>query len=320
MPVDDQIAQDVYKDAGESVAFRTFALKRQDQAAEREAVAELADRLPSILNSMRIRSPQASLKCAFGFSSAAWDYLFPGGAKPRELEDFAGLAEGGFDMPGTAADLFLHVRANQQAVVYEVLDQLAGFIAPAATAVDRTNGFRYFEGRAIIGFIDGTEGPNEQDSGGYAVIGDEDPLFAGGSYAFAQKWVHDMGAWGRLTVEEQEKAVGRRKFSDLELEDEDKAPNAHNIASKIEWDGVEQKIVRMNVPFHDLATGETGTYFIGYSRRWHVTRAMLTQMLTKGDYLLHVSRIQTGQVFFIPSRPLLGRIADGDDLVQAAPA
>ncbi|MDR1188092.1 MAG: Dyp-type peroxidase [Bifidobacteriaceae bacterium] len=307
---DSRIAQDVYKDVGTNVAFATFALKRADQAAERQAIAELADRLPSILNSMRIRCPEADLKCAFGFSSKAWDYLFPGEAKPSELEDFTGLSGSGYEMPGTPADLFLHLRAGQQAVIFEVMDQLSGFIAAAATPLDRTDGFRYFEGRAIIGFIDGTEAPNEADSAEYAIIGSEDAAFAGGSYAFAQKWVHDMDFWKGLTVEDQEKAVGRRKFSDLELEDEDKAPNAHNVASKIEQDGVEQKIVRMNVPYHDLATGRTGTYFIGYSRRWSVTKDMATQMLAKGDYLLRFSQILTGQAFFIPSRPLLAQIAD----------
>jgi putative iron-dependent peroxidase len=305
-------AQDVYKDVGEDVAFRTFALRREDVAAEKAAIQELADRLPSILNSMRIRCPKAKLKCAFGFSSKAWDYLFPGAARPRELEDFEGMSGDGFTMPGTPADLFLHVRSSERAVTFEVLDQLAPFIAPAATPLDQTDGFRYLEGRAIIGFIDGTEAPNAEDSGDYACIGDEDPRFVDGSYAFAQKWIHDMTTWRGLSTEEQEKAVGRRKFTDVELEDEDKAPNAHNIASKIEWDGVEQKIVRMNVAYHDPSTGDTGTYFIGYSRRWHVTRDMLKQMLAKSDYLLHFSQIVTGQVFFIPSRPMLAEIADGD--------
>ncbi|MDR1440891.1 MAG: Dyp-type peroxidase [Bifidobacteriaceae bacterium] len=309
MATDSRLAQDVYKDTGENVVFMTLALKRQHQTADRAAITEFAGRLPSILNSMRIRCPEAALKCAFGFSRKAWDYLFPGGARPRELEDFAGPAGNGFEMPGTPADLFLHLRAGQQAVIYEVVDQLRAFFEPAATALDETQGFRYFEGRAIIGFIDGTEAPSEQDSAEYAIIGEEDPEFAGGSYAFAQKWIHDMAFWKGLSVEEQEKAIGRQKFSDLELEDADKAPNAHNIAAKIEWNGVEQKIVRMNVPFSDLATGQTGTYFIGYSRRWFVTRDMLTQMLKMGDFLLKFSTVLTGQVFFIPSRPLLDEIA-----------
>jgi putative iron-dependent peroxidase len=311
MMVDSRIAQDVYKDTGQSVVFTTHTLRRTDQAAEREAVGELADRLPSILNSMRIRCPEANLKCAFGFSSKGWDHLFPGAPRPRELQDFTGLSDHGLTMPGVPADLFMHLRASNQAVVYEVADQLREFFAPAATLLDQTDGFRYFEGRAIIGFIDGTEAPGEADSAEYAIIGDEDARFAGGSYAFAQKWVHDMDFWKGLSTEEQEKAVGRRKFSDLELDDEAKLPNAHNVASKIERDGIEQKIVRMNVPFHNASTDETGTYFIGYSRSWSVTHDMLTQMLAKGDYLLRFSQILTGQLFFIPSRALLGQIADG---------
>ncbi|MDR1117886.1 MAG: Dyp-type peroxidase [Bifidobacteriaceae bacterium] len=305
-------AQDVYKDAGESVVFLTLALKRENPEADRAAVAEFAGRLPSVLNSMRIRRPEAAVKCSFGFSSLAWDYLFPGGPKPKELEDFTGLKGPEFEMPGTPADLFLHLRAAERAPVFEMVDQLREFFAPAATVLDQTDGFRYFEGRAIIGFIDGTEAPNEEDSAGYAIVGSEDEAFEGGSYAFAQKWIHDMDFWKGLSTEEQEKAVGRRKFTDLELDDSDKLPNSHNVAAKIEQDGVEQKIVRMNVPFGNLGTGETGTYFIGYSRHWTVTRDMLTQMLEKGDYLLRFSKIVTGQVFFIPSRPLLDAIAGAD--------
>ncbi|MDR1833239.1 MAG: Dyp-type peroxidase [Propionibacteriaceae bacterium] len=312
MPINAQASQDVYKDSGLNVVFLTLALRREDQQAEKEAVEELAGRLAPILNSMRIRMPEADVKCAFGFSDKAWDYLFPGAAKPAELEDYAGLSEGQYTMPGTPADIFIHLRAGQQAALYEIVDQLREFFAPAATVVDETAGFRYFEGRAIIGFIDGTEAPSEADAADYAVIGDEDPDFAGGSYAFAQKWVHDMDFWKGLAVEEQERAVGRRKFSDLELDDGDKLPNAHNAAAKVEWDGEEQKIVRMNVPFSNLGTGETGTYFIGYARHWHVTRDMLKQMLAMGDYLLKFSEIRTGQVFFIPSRELLGEIADGE--------
>jgi putative iron-dependent peroxidase len=304
-------AQDVYKDVGSNVVFITSQMSRQDQAANQRAVAELCGRLPSIVNSLRIRCPEADLKVAFGFSSAAWDHLFPGAPKPKELEDFQGLDGDGYQMPASAADLFLHARANQQAVLFELVNQLGPFYPPGAEVVDQTHGFRYFEGRAIIGFVDGTEAPNEEDSSDYALIGEEDPRFQAGSYAFAQKWVHDMAFWDGLTVEAQEAAVGRRKFSDLELDDDVKKPYAHNVAAKIHWDGVEQKIVRMNVPFSEVPNGETGTYFIGYSRRWHVTRDMLKQMLSAGDFLLRFSRILTGQLFFIPSRPLLDEIADG---------
>lgn len=44
----------------------------------------------------------------------------------------------------------------------------------------------------------------------FAVIGDKDPEFMGGSYVFVQKYIHDMVAWNALPVEEQEKVIARR--------------------------------------------------------------------------------------------------------------
>jgi len=305
-------AQDVWKDAGEHVQFTVLELNRKDQAKEQEAIQEFVDRYQAIIRSLRIRDNGGNLKTSLGFSSDAWDYLFPNAPKPKELEPYQTLSGEKYTMPATKGDLFLHIRANDEAVVYELLRQCRLFLKDFTTVVDETKGFRYFEGRAIIGFIDGTEAPQVEDAAHYAIIGDEDPFFENGSYAFAQKWCHHMDIWNQLTTEDQEKAVGRKKFSDLELEDHEKFANAHNVASQATINGVEQKIVRMNVPYSDPVAGNTGTYFIGYSRYWKVTKTMLENMLKKNDYLLSFSDILSGQLFFIPSRPLLDKIADGE--------
>ncbi|MBJ7691782.1 Dyp-type peroxidase [Weissella confusa] len=311
MPVTPTKAQDVWKDVGKNVSFVVLKLKRENLAADQEAIAEFADRSQAIERSMMIRAADANLKVSIGFSRTAWDYLFPNAAVPKQLETYTTLTGPEYSMPASEGDIFLHVRAGDEAVVYEVVRQFMVFLEPIATVLDETKGFRYFEGRAIIGFIDGTEAPAEFEAADYALVGEEDPEYINGSYAFAQKWLHDMDFWGKMKTEEQEKAVGRHKFDDLELEDDEKFHNAHNVASKIEVDGEEQKIVRMNVPFSDPATGKTGTYFIGYSRYWSVTKAMLQQMVDMSDFLLTFSTIQSGQLFFIPSRDTLGEIADG---------
>lgn len=305
-------AQDVWKDAGEHVQFTVLELNRQDQAKEQAAIQEFVDRYQAIVRSLRIRDNKGDLRASLGFSSAAWDYLFPDAPKPKELEPYETLATEKYSMPATKGDIFLHIRANDEAVVYELISQCRLFLKDITTVVDETKGFRYFEGRAIIGFIDGTEAPQVEDAADYAIVGDEDPFFENGSYAFAQKWRHHMDIWDKLTTEDQEKAVGRKKFSDLELPDGEKFKNAHNVASQAKINGVEQKIVRMNVPYSDPASGITGTYFIGYSRYWKVTKTMLENMLKNEDYLLSFSDILTGQLFFIPSRPLLDKIADGE--------
>lgn len=311
MPVTPTKAQDVWKDVGKNVSFVVLKLKRENLAADQEAIAEFADRSQAIERSMMIRAADANLKVSIGFSRTAWDYLFPNAAVPKQLETYTTLTGPEYSMPASEGDIFLHVRAGDEAVVYEVVRQFLVFLDPIATVLDETKGFRYFEGRAIIGFIDGTEAPAEFEAADYALVGEEDPEYINGSYAFAQKWLHDMDFWGEMKTEEQEKAVGRHKFDDLELDDGEKFHNAHNVAAKIEVDGEDQKIVRMNVPFSDPATGKTGTYFIGYSRYWSVTKAMLQQMVDMSDFLLTFSTIQSGQLFFIPSRDTLSEIADG---------
>ena len=103
-------------------------------------------------------------------------------------------------MPASKGDIFLHLRADNEAVVYEMMSQLRLFLKDYTSLVDETKGFRYFEGRAIIGFIDGTEAPQIEDAAHYALVGDEDPFFENGSYAFAQKWHHNMDIWNKLTT------------------------------------------------------------------------------------------------------------------------
>ncbi|GAK30672.1 predicted iron-dependent peroxidase [Weissella oryzae SG25] len=304
-------AQDVWKDTGESVSFIVLKMKRENLAAEQAEIAEFADRSQAIIRSLKIRAAQANLRVAIGFSAKAWQYLFPKVTMPKELETYTTLTGPKYSMPASDGDIFLHIRAKDEAIVYEAVRQFMIFLQPATNLIDETKGFRYLEGRAIIGFVDGTEAPGMEDAAEYAIIGDEDPNFENGSYAFAQKWLHDMSNWEHNATEVQEKAVGRHKFDDLELEDEDKFKNAHNVASKIEIDGVEQKIVRMNVPFSNPAAGQTGTYFIGYARHWQVTKQMLQQMLDKSDFLLSFSTLLSGQLFFIPSRDNLAEIADG---------
>lgn len=306
------LAQDVWKDPGKNVSFIVLALNRQDLTDEQEQVANFADMSQAIIRSMRIRKPEAGLQVAIGFSNQAWDYLFPNAKKPQELETYQTLTGAEYSMPASDGDIFLHIRASEEAVVYEIVRQFMKLLAPVTTVIDETKGFRYLEGRAIIGFIDGTEAPAPEDAADYAIIGDEDSDFINGSYAFAQKWQHDMPFWENLSVEHQEKAVGRHKFDDMELDDDDKLENAHNVASKLEIDGEEQKIIRMNVPFSDPAMDYTGTYFIGYARHWQVTKQMLEQMLEKSDFLLTFSTLLSGQLFFIPSRDTLADIADGN--------
>ena len=107
-------------------------------------------------------------------------------------------------------------------------------LAGAATVVDEVHGFRYFDERDLLGFVDGTENPVGAAAGTAALVGDADPGFAGGSYLIVQKYLHDMAAWNALTTEDQEKAIGRSKLSDIEMPDDVKPANSHVALNTIE--------------------------------------------------------------------------------------
>ena len=168
------------------------------------------------------------------------------------------------------------------------------------------HGFRYFDDRDLIGFVDGTENPTGQAAVDAVLVGDENPEFAGGSYVVVQKYLHDLGRWNSLSTEAQERIIGRTKLSDIELDDSIKPTSAHNALTTIVEDGKEIKILRDNMPFGRAAQGEFGTYFIGYSRSPKTIEQMLENMFIgrpPGNYdrLLDVSRAVTGNLFYAPS-------------------
>lgn len=216
----------------------------------------------------------------------------------------------------TPGDIFFHIRAARLDVCLEAASIISAKLQGAVYAIDEVQGFRYYDGRSIIGFVDGTENPEDDARLTAATIGDEDAAFKGGSYAFVQKYLHDMDAWNALSTEEQEKAIGRHKFNDVELSDDEKPENAHNAVTNIEdADGNELKIVRANMPFANPAKSEFGTYFIGYAGTFSTTRKMLENMFIgepvgNTDRLLDFSTAATGTLFFIPPLEMLEALGE----------
>ena len=188
-------------------------------------------------------------------------------------------------------------------------------LGDAVTVVDEVHGFRYFDDRDLIGFVDGTENPTAQTAIAAAYIGSEDAPFAGGSYVIVQKYLHDLAGWNALPTETQERIIGRAKLSDIELDDAVKPTYAHNALTTIEEDGKEVKIVRDNMPFGRVGETEFGTYFIGYARSPRTIEQMLENMFVgrpPGNYdkLLDFSVAKTGSLFFVPSATFLENVED----------
>ena len=213
----------------------------------------------------------------------------------------------------TPGDILFHIRAKRMDLCFELATQIMTRLGDAVTPVDEVHGFRYFDDRDLIGFVDGTENPTAEAAIEATIIGDEDAAFAGGSYVIVQKYLHDLRAWNALSTETQERIIGRTKLSDIELDDAVKPTSAHNALTTIVEDGKQLEILRDNMPFGEVAKGEFGTYFIGYARSPHPIEQMLVNMFVgrpPGNYdrLLDFSRAVTGTLFFVPSATFLDSV------------
>jgi putative iron-dependent peroxidase len=198
---------------------------------------------------------------------------------------------------------------------FELATQIMARLGEAVSVVDEVHGFRYFDDRDLIGFVDGTENPTAQTAIDAAYLGTEDAVFAGGSYVIVQKYLHDVAGWNALSTEAQERIIGRTKLSDIELDDAVKPMSAHNALTTIIEDGKEIKIIRDNMPFGRVGAKEFGTYFIGYARSPRTIEQMLENMFIgrpPGNYdrLLDFSAAKTGNLFFVPSATFLDNIGD----------
>ncbi|UYZ85444.1 Dyp-type peroxidase [Entomomonas sp. E2T0] len=308
---------DVILPPGESAIFMVFNLV--DTATTVDQVKDVCGSLAALVRSMRKREPDGQGSCVMGFGAEAWGKLFPEQAYPKELKPFQAIKGDKHTAPSTPGDLYFHIRARRMDICFELASEISTLLEGAVVSVDETHGFRYFDGRTIIGFVDGTENPEGEDAYYFTSIGDEDKDFAGGSYAFIQKYLHNMKDWNGISTEEQEKVIGRRKFNDIELSDEEKPANAHNAVTNIaDDDGNELKVMRANMPFANPSKGEYGTYFISYASTFTTTERMLRNMFIGepvGNYdrLLDFSTAVTGTLFFIPSPSLLSELGGGDD-------
>jgi porphyrinogen peroxidase len=285
-------------------------------AESAKEVLSLCGDLPALVRSVGVRVPEGALTCVVAFGSEVWERLF-GRPRPAELHRFREITSGKYKAVSTPGDILFHIRAQRMDLCFELAALVMGRLGDAVSTVDEVDGFRYFDSRDLIGFVDGTENPKDQAAIDAALVGVEDPGFVNGSYVIVQKYLHDMKRWNALPTEQQERIVGRTKLADVELDDSVKPSYAHNALTTIEKNGVEVKILRDNMSFGHAGQNEFGTYFIGYSRSPSTTEEMLQNMFIgkpAGNYdkLLDFSRAVTGCLFFAPSATFLERATGAD--------
>jgi len=308
------IAQPVAAPLARAAIFLVVTLNSDPDA--RRVIRGFCPDLSALLRAVGFRDIEAGLSCVIGIGSDAWDRVF-GAPRPAKLHPFKEIRSGNRHAVATPGDMLFHIRAKRMDLCFELATQIMARIGDAVSPADEVHGFRFFDDRDLIGFVDGTENPTGQEAVDAVVIGDEDPEFAGGSYVVVQKYLHDLKGWNALSTEAQERIIGRKKLSDIELDESVKPTSSHSSLTTIFEDGKEVKILRDNMPFGRPGEGEFGTYFIGYSRSPSTIEQMLENMFIgrpPGNYdrLLDFSRAVTGNLFFTPSSTFLENVGEND--------
>jgi putative iron-dependent peroxidase len=319
VPID---AQSVAAPLSRSAVFLVMAAGAGD--ADLARVRDVLGGVGDLVKNVGFRDLGGRLSCIVGIGSALWDRLSPA-RRPAELRAFAPIQGPVHAAVATPGDLLFHLRAEREDMTFELERQLLELIGDAAEVVDETAGFRYFDARDLLGFVDGTANPTGAELPAAALIGaDADPEFAGGSYVVVQKYLHDIAGWAALSAEEQEAIMGRTKIDNIEIDDDEAPRKSHKSLATIEDDtGAELAILRDNMPFGRPGAGEFGTYFIGYAARLWVIEKMLERMFVgvppgAYDRLLDFSTAITGTTFFVPTVRMLEELSE--PMSQPAPA
>ena len=267
--------------------------------------------MSNLNNSAQVRTINSKASVVMGISYMAWKKLNLPEPLPKELVEFKAIEGQKHTAVATPGDLHFHIRADNQSYCMDMAANISEIISQIADCIEEVHGFRYWDGRSILGFVDGTENPNGTDRAFFGIIGDKDEKYKGGSYLFVQKYIHDLIAWKALPIAEQEKVFGRSKTNDIEMSDDVKPSNSHSALANV---GDDLKIVRDNMPFGNMAQNEMGTYLIAYASTFSTVTKMLTRMFIgepEGNYdrVLDFSTAKTGTLFFCPSMDMLDEFA-----------
>ncbi|MGQ8976027.1 Dyp-type peroxidase [Acinetobacter schindleri] len=286
------------------IVLRLKNLSIEDFKEQLEQLFTTRDRLIT-------QHPNAQIKTGVAFGPELWAKLYdqaPVGFK--QLEPI----QGSFDMPVVPADVLIHIASARADICFALSQAFFEGIRDQVEVLDERVCFRYFDGRDVTGFIDGTENPQfPDDRAEVALVSEDAGIFQDGSFIFAQRYAHNLEKWKKLKVDAQEQVMGRTKLESIELDDDVKPANAHVARTVVEdEEGEEMEILRHSLPYGD-GRGDQGLFFIAYTKDLNIIDAMLERMFgTSGDgihdRLLHFVTPMDGAYYFAPSEELLEKV------------
>ncbi len=288
--------------ANPSALFLTYNQTKNENALQQ--VKKGLAQVPKLQDDYSSQYPDAKIHIVIAVGSCYWSELSPN-AQPKELSPFPSLENGELVAPNTPVDLLLHLRSDRKDVNFKLAQELNKLLGDAVELVEEVEGFRYLDNRDLTGFVDGTENPEGDHRAEVAVVAEEDPAFAGGSYIHLQRYVHNMSYWNKQPVKKQEDTIGRTKQDNIEYASADKELTSHTKRTSLkDAEGNSVEILRHSMPYGN--TQECGLMFASYCRTPNNFTLMLKSMIEGDgnghcDHLLKYTRAVTGQAFFAPS-------------------
>ncbi|MDA8058338.1 MAG: Dyp-type peroxidase [Actinomycetota bacterium] len=255
------------------------------------------------------RATTGGVDLVLGFGAAVWAEA--GGELPEGMTAFRPIVgPDGFTVPATQGDVWAWLAGSDDGVVFDHARAVARALASVGRVVYEQHGFAYHDSRDLTGFVDGTENPSVDEAATVATVPDGRPG-AGGSVVVVQRWVHDLAAFDRLPVVDQEAVIGRTKVDSTELDDDHRPEDAHISRVVVEEDGHELEIFRRSTPFGSVS--EHGLQFVGFSRDQRRLDLMLARMVGADggprDRLTRFSTPVRSAYYFAP--PLEALVGDG---------
>ncbi len=221
------------------------------------------------------------------------------------LRPFPTLVGPGVDIPATQGALWIWLRGGDRGKLVHLANELNRLVASVFRLDEVVDGFKHDEtpegmGRDLSGYEDGTENPDGAEAVAAALVQGSGPGMDGSSFVAAQKWVHELAIFDKMSQEERDNVIGRRRSDNEELED---APDsAHVKRTAQEEFEPEAFVVRRSMPWADASS--EGLVFTAFGATLDSYEAQLTRMsgLEDGtvDSIFRFSRPVTGGYFWCP--------------------
>jgi len=229
-------------------------------------------------------------------------------------ETFKSIDGSGKEAKGTQEDMLVWLYSPKKDDLWKASFDLREGLKGNMKVARETQTFIYGDSLDMTGFADGTGNPEAHRDQEVACIADGQPG-AGGAFLIAQRWVHDLSAFNKLSVPDQEKVFGRTKDGSVKLAD---VPNNAHLAKMDYREGANaddskakrDEITRRSTPYSHPAPptggdGVNGLYFIGFCRSQQPLIDRMNGMYgldgSVRDRLTDFSNPASGSFYFAPS-------------------